>query len=52
MKRRKFIMLLGVAAATWPIAANAQQTAIPVVGFLNGVSAGERPHLARRFCLV
>ncbi len=47
--RRQFISTLGGVAVEWPLAARAQQPALPVVGFLNSASASAFEHLVQAF---
>src|SRR5580704_14621506 len=49
ISKRYFISALSATAITWPLAARAQQPAMPVIGFLNSLSASAVEHLVQAF---
>jgi putative ABC transport system substrate-binding protein len=49
MRRREFIPFMGGAALAWPLAARAQQSALPTIGYLSTRSPGEAKYVTDAF---
>jgi putative tryptophan/tyrosine transport system substrate-binding protein len=49
VKRREFLALIGGAAVAWPVAARAQQPAMPMIGFIRSTSLADATHLVNAF---
>ena len=49
IRRREFMTLLGGAATAWPLAARAQQSTMPAVGFLSGRSQSDSTNVVAAF---
>jgi len=49
IRRREFVSLLGGAAGAWPLTAQGQQAAVPVIGWLDPRSPDDNAELLRRF---
>jgi ABC-type uncharacterized transport system substrate-binding protein len=49
MKRRQFIALIGGAVAAWPLAAHAQRSSVPVIGFLDATTAADTVYRVSAF---